>query len=228
MSNKENLSDMFIDWFYTDKDEKGEFINKTGTVLKFMYEGSPTHVKITRIDRKNKKVWGEHIKLYDFNTGMSHYGHAIVSSDPEHIYCQDCEVEISQPNTEEGEVKAIERQSKKDEEEAEKVVKNSKNRRFRYELLCQDGTIKKYAAGKRKKIVEIAKILGRPEELGVVPVVYYPMKYAECALYSDQKGNWNPNNIKNPHLNVLQGDPDLGEPEEFYVVGDVLAEIEVL
>ena len=227
MGKKENLSDMFIDRFYTDKDTKGEYVNKVGKMLKFEYEGSPTHIKITRIDRKNKRVWGEHIKLYDFNTGMSHYGHDLDTSDSNHIYCRDCQVEISQPHTEEGEVKAIERQREEDEKAAKQVEKASKNRRFRYELLKQDGTIKKFAAGKRKKIAEISKILGNPEELGVVPMIYYPMKYAEAALYSDQKANWNVNAIKNPHLNVLQGDPDLGEPEEYYIVGDVLAEIEV-
>lgn len=226
MARKEDLSDMMIERAYTDKDEHGKYVFHKGKVLKFMYEGSPTYIKITKIDRKNKKMWGEHITLYDFNAGMSHYGHDVDTSDMEHVFCRDCQVEIDQSATEEGEVKAILRQKEQDAESEKTEVRRDKNRRFRYELLKQDGTIKRFAGGKRKKINEIKKIL-KAETVGVVPVIYYPQKFAECALYSDQEGNWNPNNIKNPHLNVLQGDPELGEPEEFYIVGDVLAEIEV-
>lgn len=227
MGRKENLSDMMIDAFYTDRGENGDYKHKVGTVLKFEYEGSPTYIKITKIDRKNKKLWGEHIKLYDFNTGMSHYGHDVDSSDTEHIFCRDCQVEIDQASTEDGEVKALTRQQQEDEEEQKKEAKRDRNRRFRYELLRQDGTIKKFDAGKRKKISEIQKILNA-QKVGVVPVVYYPQKYEHVAIYSDQEANWNPNCKKNPHLLTIPGDPDLGEQEEFYILGDALAEIEVM
>lgn len=227
--NREDLTDMMIDRAYTDKDEHGKYVFYVGRTLHFNYEGSPTIIKITKIDRKNKRMWGERIALYDFNTGMSHYGHDVDTSDPERIFCRDCEVEISQPNTEEGEVKAIQRQREEEETAAAKVDKKAeKKRRFRYELLGQDGSIKKFDAGKRKTVTEIGKILNHPTELAVVPMIYYPQKYAEAALYSDQQANWNPNAMKNPHLMTLQGDPDLGEQEEYYIVGDVLAEIEVM
>lgn len=227
MGKKENLTDMMVDRAYTDKDEHGKFMFYKGRVLTFSYEGSPIHIKITRIDRKNKKMWGERIALYDFNTGMSHYGHDVDSSNSEHIYCNDCKTEIDQAATEEGEVAAIMRQKEEDAKQVVNEERRDKHRRFRYELLLMDGTVKKFGAQKRKKVGEIRKIL-EAETVGVVPVVYYPQKYAGAALYSDQEGNWNVNNVKNPHLMELDGDPDLGEPEKFYIVGNVLAEIEVL
>jgi hypothetical protein len=226
MGRKEDLSDMMIDRAYTDKDERGRFVFHKGKVLKFDYEGTPIHIRITKIDRKNKKMYGEHISLYDFNTGMSHYGHDIDASDKERIFCRDCNVEISQPATEEGEVKAIMRQREEDKIDEKQQAKRDRNRRFRYELLKQDGTIKKFDTGKRKKVSEIQKILGA-RQVGVVPVVYYPQKYEHVAIYSDQDIDWSGNSVKNPHLLTIPGDPDLGEQEEFYIVGDALAEIEV-
>lgn len=227
MGRKEDLTDMMIDRAYTDRDENGKFVFHKGKVLTFNYEGSPIHIRITKIDRKNKKMFGEHISLYDFNTGMSHYGHDVDASDKEHIFCRDCNVEIDQPATEEGEVKAIMRQREEDKVDEVNQEKRDKKRRFRYELLKQDGTIKKFDAQKRKKISEIQKILNA-ETVGVVPVVYYPQKYESVAIYSDQEALWNTANIKNPHLLTIPGDPDLGEPEEFYILGDALAEIEVM
>lgn len=227
MGKKENLSDMMIDRAYTDKDENGKYVFHVGKVLKFDYEGSPIHIKITRIDRKNKKMWGEHIALYDFDTGMSHYGHDVDVSDSEHIFCRDCNVEIDQPATEEGEVKSIQRQREADKVDEKNEARRDRNRRFRYELLKQDGTIKKFDAGKRKKISEIQKILNA-QQVGVVPVVYYPQKYEHVAIYSDQEAHWNTENVKNPHLLTIPGDPDLDEQEEFFIVGDALAEIEVM
>jgi len=225
MGKKEDLSDMMLDRAYTDKDADGKYLFYKGRVLTFSYEGSPIHIKITRIDRKNKKMFGEHIALYDFNTGMSHYGHDVDSSDTEHVFCNDCKVEISQPATEEGEVSAIMRQKEQDQvEEKGQTVKDSK-RRFRYELLQTDGTILKFPPQKRKKVAQIRKILDAVT-VGVVPMVYYPQKYANAALYSDQE--FDATYIKNPHLMELDGDPDLGEPEKFFIVGDVLAEIEVM
>lgn len=225
MGKKEDLTDMMIDAAYTDKDADGKYLFYKGRVLTFSYEGSPIHIKITRIDRKNKKMYGEHIALYDFNTGMSHYGHDVDTTDTEHIYCNDCKIEIDQLATEEGEVAAIMRQKENDKVDEVNQERKDKKRRFRYELLKTDGTIQKFGAQKRKKVAEIRKILDATT-VGVVPVVYYPMKYAEAALYSEQE--FNVNLEKNPHLQTLQGDPDLGEPEEFYIVGNVLAEIEVL
>lgn len=194
---------------------------KKGLLLKF----TKASIVITRVDRKNKRVWGEHQKTYEFNTAISHYGHNVEKNDDGSAYCNDCMTEIDQAATEEGEVKAIQRQKEQEDEEEAAQAPINKKRRFRYELLKQDGTIKHFAKQKRKKAVEVAKILGA-RKLGVVPMAYYPQKYGEAALYSDQDVDFDAN-VKNPHLNTLQGDPDLGEEKEYYIVGDVLAEIEV-
>lgn len=215
MSKREEITDVISDAAYDDPNFKA------GLVMKF----AKATLKITRVDRKNKRTWAEHINLYDFETGISHYGHDVDTKDPAKIYCNDCKVEISDKATREGEIKAAHRQEEVDEKEAEESRKKDKHRRFRYELLKEDGTIKHYPAQKRKKVGTIQKILDA-SILAVVPPVYYPQRYETAALYSDKDINWD-QHVRNPHLNVLKGDPDLNEPEEFFIVGDVLAEIEV-
>lgn len=215
MSKREEITDMIVPEAYDDP----KF--KKGLVLKF----TKATLRLTKVDRKNKRVWAEHINLYDFNTGMSHYGHDIDTSDPARIYCNDCKLEISNEATMEGEIKATHRQEEVDEKEAEESRKKDKHRRFRYELLRQDGTIKHFPKQKRKKVTEIKKIL-EANELGVVPPVYYPQRYETAAIYSDKNIDWD-TAIRNPHLNTLPGDPEDGGPNEYFIVGDVLAEIEV-
>lgn len=215
MPKREEITDMITDAAFDDPNFK------KGLVLKF----AKATLKLTRVDRKNKRVWAEHIAVYDFNTGLSHYGHDVDVSDPSHVYCKDCQVEINNKATEEGEIKATHRQEEVDEAEMEQQRKKDKNRRFRYELLKQDGTIKHYPAQRRKKMGEIIKILNAAQ-LSVVPVAYYPQRYETAAIYSDKDINWD-QNVRNPHLNVLPGDPEDGGPQEYFIVGDALAEIEV-
>ncbi len=215
MSKKEEITDLIADEAF------GDPLFKKGLVMKF----AKATLKITRIDRKNKRVWAEHISLYDFNKGMSHYGHDVDVSDPSKIWCADCQLEISDQASKEGEIKAGVRQEKVEEEEFVEQSKKDKHRRFRYELLREDGTIKEYPAQKRKKVGTMIKMLGA-NQLAVVPVAYYPQRYDTAALYSDKDINWD-EHIRNPHLNVLPGNVEDGEPEEFFIVGDVLAEIEV-
>ena len=215
MSKREEISDMIVPEAYDDPNFK------KGLVLKF----TKATLKLTKVDRKNKRVWAEHISLYDFNKGMSHYGHDVDTSDPARIYCNDCKLEISDEATTEGDIKATHRQDVVDEKEAEESRKKDKHRRFRYELLKQDGTIKEFPAQKRKKVGTIMKMLGA-KELGVVPPVYYPQRYETAALYSDKDVDWD-SSVRNPHLQTIPGNVEDGEPEEFFIVGDVLAEIEV-
>lgn len=226
MAKKHNLSDMFIDQAYTDKDANDNYMFGVGKVLKFDYEGSPTTIRVTRIDRKNHRMWGEEITLYDFNTGMSHYGHDVDATDAARIYCKDCDVEIDQPATEEGEVKSIERQILVNAEEEAKDEIRDKHRRFRYELLKQDGTIKHFDAGKRKKLGEMYKILGC-QQVHVVPGAFFTEKYAGKAVgYQDAETTLNPFAEANPLFKRVPGEAD--EEVEFYEVsGDVLMEIEV-
>lgn len=112
MSKREEITDVISDGAFEDP----EF--KKGLVLKF----EKATLKITKIDRKNKRVWAEHIALYDFKSGMSHYGHLVDTTNPEGIYCTDCQVTIDQPSTEDGEKKALDRQ---DDEEAKNAEKSS-------------------------------------------------------------------------------------------------------
>lgn len=54
-NKKEEISDMIMPQAYDD-------INfKPGLVLKF----TKASIRITKVDRKNKRTWGEHIQLYD-------------------------------------------------------------------------------------------------------------------------------------------------------------------
>lgn len=99
MAKREEITDVIADAAYEDE----KF--KKGLVLKF----EKTTLKLTKVDRKNKRTWAEHIKLYDFDTGMTHYGHGIDVTKPERIYCNDCKVEIDQESNEDGDVKAGDR-----------------------------------------------------------------------------------------------------------------------
>lgn len=104
---KEEISDFIKDEAYEDP------AFKKGLVLKLQY----ATIKITKVDRKNKRCWGEHIVLIDQKTGFSHYGHLLDSTDDTIKkygvpYCTECEVPISQASTEDGEVKAAERQER--------------------------------------------------------------------------------------------------------------------
>lgn len=83
---------------------------KVGQVLKF----SNATIRITKIDRKNMRVWGQHVSLYDQKIVNTHIGHHIDKSiktvglhgTP---FCLDCQVPLSEPSTEDGEVKAKDR-----------------------------------------------------------------------------------------------------------------------
>ncbi|UOF80581.1 hypothetical protein [Caudoviricetes sp.] len=91
----------------------GDF--KKGQMLKFEYEGSVTCIKITRIDRKNGRAWGEHIEPINNNVALSHYGHNIDTTE-ETIkeyrvpYCTDCEMPVNNEASDEGKKKAEERE----------------------------------------------------------------------------------------------------------------------
>lgn len=90
---------------------------KKGQVLKFDYEGTITTIKITKLDRKNGRAWGQHVELINYKTGFSHYGHLIDATDEAHKqygapFCQECEVPVSEPATEDGEKRALDRQDR--------------------------------------------------------------------------------------------------------------------
>lgn len=97
-NKREDISDMIKSEAYDDP----EF--KKGLVLKF----ERTTIKITRIDRKNKRAWGEHIQLHDQRITLSHYGHEVdlTENTP---FCIDCEVPVSESSTEDGDKKFLDR-----------------------------------------------------------------------------------------------------------------------
>lgn len=82
---------------------------KRGKVLKFDYEGSPTIMKITKVAKG--RYWAEHIELHSHQAVSSHYDHNVdVTSKPP--YCQDCEVPVTEPSTEDGEKKYQDRKDR--------------------------------------------------------------------------------------------------------------------
>jgi hypothetical protein len=74
------------------------------------------------------------------DSGMSHYGHDVDVTNMDRVFCNDCQVEISQVANEDGEVKAAERAA--EEEQVHYSSEEELPRRFTYELLGQDGTTK--------------------------------------------------------------------------------------
>lgn len=112
MPVKEEITDLFNPSVYDDRNEWGKYVFYKGRVLVFNFEGSTTNIKITRIDRKNKRMWGEHIELHDQNIVRSHYRHNVDATvDPP--FCTDCEVPVSEPATEDGEKKYLDRKDQR-------------------------------------------------------------------------------------------------------------------
>lgn len=101
---KEEITDLFGDVYEEIDPETHKFVFRVGRVLRFNYEGSLTTIKITKIDRKTKRMWGVHIELVDNRIVRSHYGHDV---DPDKVppFCNDCGVPVNQSSTEDGEVK---------------------------------------------------------------------------------------------------------------------------
>lgn len=113
IGTKEEITDLFNDETIRNKD-----VLAVGKVAIFDYEGSKTCIKITRIDRKNARIWGKHISLSEANSFMSHYGHQI-DKRKETVkkygtpFCLDCRFSLSHGATEEGNVKAHLREQRK-------------------------------------------------------------------------------------------------------------------
>lgn len=106
---KEDISDILT----ADGIRSGEF--KKGQLLKFEYEGSVTCIKITRLDRKNGKAWGEHIEPVNNNVALSHYGHNLNTTkktirEYRVPYCTDCEMPVNAEASADGKRKAQERE----------------------------------------------------------------------------------------------------------------------
>lgn len=111
---KEEITDMMQDKIYTERTIDGDFVFRKGKLLKFRDGNNFTNMKITRIDRKNKRVWAQHIKTFDRSVVYQHRRHA-VDVTPETTkeygvpFCTDCGVPVTEPSNEDGEVKALDR-----------------------------------------------------------------------------------------------------------------------
>lgn len=100
-NKKEEITDMISDEAYADP----EF--KKGILLKF----ERANIKITKVDRKNKRTWGEHVQLANGVVVNTHDGHDVTGGGPgDFPYCNDCQVHINEPSTEDGDKKALDRQ----------------------------------------------------------------------------------------------------------------------
>lgn len=96
---REEITDLFNDKIYDDPSYK------VGRILKF----ESATLKITRIDRKNKRMWAQHTELIDRAPVVSHSGHDVVSDEYDFPFCRDCKVSITEPSTEDGDKKALDR-----------------------------------------------------------------------------------------------------------------------
>lgn len=108
IGQKEEITDILT----PDGVRSGDF--KRGQVLKFDYEGTITCIKITRLDKKNGRAWGQHVELVNFKQGIGHYGHLIDTTDTAIRrygvpFCEDCGVPINQEATPAGEAAFQER-----------------------------------------------------------------------------------------------------------------------
>lgn len=101
-NKKEEITDLISD--------EGIMKLVKGQVLTFQKGTQITSLKITKLDKKNKRVWAEHVDLIGAQNAMSHEDHILDRSNwaiqqftvP---FCEDCKVPISKPATEEGNVK---------------------------------------------------------------------------------------------------------------------------
>lgn len=108
MGKKEEISDMLDPKAFDDPNFQAARTKKDGTVDGTVLKFEKATIKVTKIDRKNKRAWGEHIVLVDQKTTYSHLGHN-VDMTLDMPWCSDCEVPVNEPSTEDGEVKALNR-----------------------------------------------------------------------------------------------------------------------
>ena len=106
---REEITDIISDAAYRPIKDGGI---KPGQLLKLQY----ANIKVTKVDRKNKRVWGVHVKLTESKNVLSHTGHDVKVNDPNNPmpFCNDCQVSVNEPATEDGDKKFLDR---RDEQE---------------------------------------------------------------------------------------------------------------
>ena len=103
----EEITDIITDEAYQDKNFK------KGILLKF----KDASLVITKVDRKNKRVWARHTKLIKSNIGLSHYGHNLDATkevlDKYNVpFCTDCEVPLDLEANQAGKTKYADRKKR--------------------------------------------------------------------------------------------------------------------
>lgn len=99
MAKSEEITDMMTEKAFRDF--------KVGKMLGF---ADGTRMRVTKIDRKNMRMWAVKIELVNQTVTRSHYGHSVDATIPGDIpFCNDCKVNINEPSTEDGEKKALDR-----------------------------------------------------------------------------------------------------------------------
>lgn len=104
---KEEITDMITDAAYRPIKDGGI---KPGQLLKFQ----TASLVVTKVDRKNKRVWAKHVESINNQVVVSHVGHDVDIHNPDMPFCRDCQVLVNQPATEDGDKKALDR---RDDEE---------------------------------------------------------------------------------------------------------------
>lgn len=101
---KEEITDIISDAAYRPIKDGGI---KPGQLLKLQF----ANIKITKVDRKNKRVWGVHVKLNESKNVLSHTGHDVKVNDATNPipFCNDCQVPVIEPATEDGDKKFLDR-----------------------------------------------------------------------------------------------------------------------
>lgn len=95
---REEISDMIPEKLWEHPDFKAGYILRFDTAT----------LKVTKINRKAKRVWAEHTELVEQIVANTHFGHNVdITENPP--YCSDCEVYIDEAATPEGKSKAEER-----------------------------------------------------------------------------------------------------------------------
>jgi hypothetical protein len=88
---------------------------EVGKLLKFRKDNEIVAIVVTRMTKT--RMWGVHVEVNDRQVVHSHRGHAVDTTEDtvreyKAPYCTDCEVPVTEPSTEDGEVKAAERRDR--------------------------------------------------------------------------------------------------------------------
>ncbi len=97
-------------------------------------------------------------------------------------------------------------------------------KQYKYTLLKQDGTVEDLGVGPKRSFKELYGVLNC-STIEIINHAYYEGRgYGRCTMLGDEEARFNSENHRNPHFNVLKGDPELGEELEWDVVGDIIKE----